>query len=393
MDPRAAGAGAVLRRLAAIIMALTLPTSAGAHDPSNYGGLYRSRALGESWLNADVGLFLNAVLCVAVDPVDSTHLLMGTDLGIQRSRDGGRSWVPEAPNMIVGAVFAIAFAPSGRSALVAAPSGIFRFADGSWTRSKAPADAAPGRTIQYRSGDDRVVLLGRTRLFESRDGGRSFTRLADSLPPSAQISAWAIAERATPGRQVAIVDSHLMASGDEGRTWRRLAADHEGPIDALALDPASPTRLWFGGSNRVHLSDDLGASWRTIGERLPLLGTVRGIVADGAATRLTITSNRGLFSSVDGGTTWVQREGTLPVHIESGPLFRDPSEAQTLYSVFALKPYPELWRKAVEDGDRLAPRDHLDRIAALAIGAAMLMVLGLRFGHRLFVRIAKQRAA
>ena len=43
---------------------------ASAHDPSAYGGLFRSRDLGGIWLNADVGLFLNAALTVAVDPRD-----------------------------------------------------------------------------------------------------------------------------------------------------------------------------------------------------------------------------------------------------------------------------------------------------------------------------------
>jgi hypothetical protein len=48
--------------------------SASAHDASSYGGVFRSRDLGAAWLNADVGLFLNAALVIAVDPRDSSHL-------------------------------------------------------------------------------------------------------------------------------------------------------------------------------------------------------------------------------------------------------------------------------------------------------------------------------
>jgi len=71
-----------------------LAGSASAHDASSYGGVFRSRDLGAAWLNADVGLFLNAALVIAVDPRDSSHLLVGTDLGILSSHNGGRSWVP-----------------------------------------------------------------------------------------------------------------------------------------------------------------------------------------------------------------------------------------------------------------------------------------------------------
>ena len=66
-----------------------LAGSASSHDASSYGGVFRSRDLGASWLNADVGLFINAALIIAVDPRDSSHLLAGTDLGILSSHNGG----------------------------------------------------------------------------------------------------------------------------------------------------------------------------------------------------------------------------------------------------------------------------------------------------------------
>ena len=82
--------------------------------------------LGAAWLNADVGLFLNAALVIAVDPRDSSHLLVGTDLGILSSHNGGRSWVPEARDLIIGAVFALVFSPDGELAVCAAANGVFR---------------------------------------------------------------------------------------------------------------------------------------------------------------------------------------------------------------------------------------------------------------------------
>src|SRR4051794_24226189 len=107
----------------AVALAMSI-AGADAHDPSSYGGLFRSRNLGATWLNADVGLFLNAAVTLAVDPRDPAHLLLGTDIGLLGSRSGGRSWAPEAPGLIVGAVFAIAFAPEGERAICAAPSGV-----------------------------------------------------------------------------------------------------------------------------------------------------------------------------------------------------------------------------------------------------------------------------
>src|SRR6516164_8071475 len=125
-----------LRRLPLwlVCVASLLSSSASAHDASSYGGVFRSRDLGATWLNADVGLFLNAALVVAVDPRDSSHLLVGTDLGLLGSHNGGRSWLPEARDMIVGAVFALAFSPDG-GAVCAAASGVFRRDRDGWQRA------------------------------------------------------------------------------------------------------------------------------------------------------------------------------------------------------------------------------------------------------------------
>src|ERR1700752_1641856 len=138
-----------VRRLTFWLVCVTslLAGSASAHDASSYGGVFRSRDLGAAWLNADVGLFLNAALVIAVDPRDSSHLLVGTDLGILSSHNGGRSWVPEARDAIIGAVFALAFSPDGDLAVCAAANGVFRRDRGGWQRAKAPDSAVPARAL------------------------------------------------------------------------------------------------------------------------------------------------------------------------------------------------------------------------------------------------------
>ena len=131
--------GCRVTRFAVAVLALMLATlgvgpGARAHDPIAYGGLFRSRNLGGTWLNADVGLFVNAALTVALDPHDPNHLLMGTDTGLLRSQNGGRSWIPEAQSLIFGPVFAIAFGPDGEDAICSAPSGVFIYDHGRWRR-------------------------------------------------------------------------------------------------------------------------------------------------------------------------------------------------------------------------------------------------------------------
>jgi photosystem II stability/assembly factor-like uncharacterized protein len=224
-------------------------------------------------------------------------------------------------------------------------------------------------------------MLGRDGLFASNDGGQSYDRVASGLPQGAEITALAVAQQS---REIllAVVDRQIMASEDGGQRWQRRAEGlGDTPIDMVALDPSSAQRAWAAGADRVHVSDDLGATWRAMGQRLPEPGTsVRGIAADPAAMTLVVTTHRGMYRSENGGDSWTFKEGNLPVHLESGPLVRDPSDARTLYAVYSLMPYAEVWRTALEGGNLLA------RVDPVSLAGGLAFVLLLMIGGGLLAR-------
>jgi photosystem II stability/assembly factor-like uncharacterized protein len=374
-----ANASKLMLRLACLLLALT-DGGAWAHDPSSYGGVFRSRNLGGTWLSADVGLFLNAALVVAVDPRNPSRLLVGTDLGVIGSRNGGRSWNAEAPDLIFGAVFAVAFSGDGERALCAAQSGVFRFAGGSWAPARAPDDAIPARAIVAGAANDRIYLLGRSRLFVSEDGGQTYVPVG--APPQArEMTALAVIGTA-PETLVAVIDGRVMISQDGGREWRDGGL---GAVDTVAPDAYAPDRIWAASADRLHTSADLGATWRAVGRALPEPGTkVRGIAADESATTLVVTTHRGTYRSENGGQTWALKEDNLPIHLEAGPLTRDPRDPRLIYAVYSLMPYSEVWRAATEGGNLLARIDPIS--LAGGISFCLLVLIG---GGFLAVRLAR----
>jgi photosystem II stability/assembly factor-like uncharacterized protein len=368
------------------MMALSVMSSARAHDAGAYGGLFRSLNLGGTWLNADVGLFLNAALTVAVDPRDPNHLLMGTDIGLLSSSNGGRSWAPEAQGLTQGAVFAIAFSPDGGEVICGAPTGIFRLAHGYWTRAVAPDGAAPARAIVFGSAPDRIYLLGDRSLFISEDSGQSYRRSRDGPGDADRITALAVA--AQPGELLfAVIDGQIMASTDGDKEWRRRSLGLGGyPVDTVLFDRVLPERLWAATTDRVFISDDLGLRWRPMGRPLPEPGTnVRGIAADETASTLVVTTDRGLFRSTNGAASWEIKENNLPAHLEAGPLVRDPHQAQTLYAGYSLLPYPEVWR-AARDGINL-----ISRLALVSLAGGFAFITLLMVGGALLVGWLQRR--
>ena len=155
----------------------------------------------------------------------------------------------------------------------------------------------------------------------------------------------------------------------------------------VSLDPYSPTRAWAAAADRIYRSDDLGLTWRAFGGLLPEPETtVRGIAANENATAIVVTTHRGMYRSEDSAQTWALKEGNLPIHLESGPLTRDPSDARVLYAVYSLLPYGEVWRTAIEGGNLLA---RLDPVSVAGGVAFILLLLG--GGVFLALRLARLR--
>jgi photosystem II stability/assembly factor-like uncharacterized protein len=366
-----------------LIVAMTAGV-AMAHDASSYGGVFRSRNLGGTWLRADVGLFLNAALVVAVDPQNGSHLLAGTDLGLLGSRNGGLSWTPEAPDLIFGAVFAVTFLGDGERAICAAQSGVFRFEAGQWKAALAPEAAMPAKMLATGASADRIYLLGRDRLFTSGDSGRTFVEVAGRREMSA-MTALAVV-RSEPEIVVAVIGGQIMTSEDGGQHWRPGGLGRDGPpVDAVGADAHVPKRVWAARAGRIYVSDEVGSPWRAVGRALPEAATtVRGISVDAEATTLVVATNRGLYRSENGGESWMLKEDNLPIHLEAGALAQDPSDAGVLYAVYSLMPYAEVWRTAVEARNLLRRPDPMS--LAGRIGFSLLAIVAGALLARFLVR-------
>jgi photosystem II stability/assembly factor-like uncharacterized protein len=362
----------VVLLLLSILLATLGPAATSAHDPSAYGGLFRSRDDGASWFPADPGLFLSGALGMAISPVDANHLLLATDAGLLRSRNGGRNWTREAPTVLFGGVYAVAFGADGQGALASTAALIYRTNDGSlWRETSAPGGAAPAYAIVPGLVAGRIYVAGPGGLWRSDDRGRSWSWAGEGLPEGAVNDLVVTGPEETV---CAIAAGRIWMSPNGARSWHaRHAGLPEGRVEALTHDLIGPDRLWAAAADRVFASADRGLSWHPVGQPLPEANTaVHGIAVAEAGSIIVLTTHRGLLRSVDGGRSWGLVEGNLPVHLEAGPLVRDPTDPSTLYAGFALMPYNELWGIAIAGGSLLRRVDPL----SVAGGAAFLMLLG-----------------
>ena len=206
----------------ALLLALSIalwPCSAHAHDPSAWGGLFRTRDGGATWLAINSGSFVSGAIALAISPAEPNHLLLATDSGVLASRNGGRDWSVEAPDVLVGAAFAVAYDLDGTRALVSGPSAIFRRDAERWRVTSAPAGAAPARAMARGSVPARVYLAGWKGVYRSDDWGASWVPINEALPEE---HADAVVISPGPPEIVHVIaGGQLWGSLDAGRHWAR----------------------------------------------------------------------------------------------------------------------------------------------------------------------------
>ena len=363
------------------------PTTAVAHDASSWGGLFRSRDGGATWFQANQGRLVAGALGIAVDPSDANHLLLGTDAGLLTSRNGGLDW-QAAVGLPGTAVLTVAFDRGGRRELAGSDIGVFSSEDDTaWRAAAVPAAGVPARGLVVGRLPGQVYLLGSRGLFRSDDWSQTWTPLDAGLPREPVLGLGVVDDHSL----VCLVGGQTWLSDDAGQSWRPGPGGL--PQGQLQMLSADETGIWTAGRDRLFRSEDGGRTWRTIGQPLPDAHTdIRGVVASADAARILVSTHRGAYSTSDGGATWSAVTDNLPGHIEAGPLLRDPVDAGTVYIGFALTPYDEQWRRAVDGGSAASRIATADIVGA----AAFLLLLALGSGlalHWLARRRAPRTAA
>jgi photosystem II stability/assembly factor-like uncharacterized protein len=175
-------------------------------------------------------------------------------------------------------------------------------------------------------------------LFRSMDGGESWHLLSTGLRYPREI----LIDPTTPGvlyacryplaHETGTAVPGIYRSTDGGVTWTVKGDGTRGrEIYSLALDPHSPATLYAGSREGLVLkSTDAGQTWAPAGEERPALEglpprTVIGLeVHPRTGALYAVEEQMGVFKSTDGGRTWAT------IHRGSGYLAIDP-HSDTLY--------------------------------------------------------------
>jgi len=362
-------------------------------DPNDSNTYYVASAFGGLWKSVNRGTTFQQVFprvgeveafslcCVVVDPKDSNVVWLGTGenasqrsahfgTGLYKSTDAGATWTrvglersehigkilidPRNSNTVWVAAQGPLFSAGGER-------GLYKTTDGgkTWTRSLFVNDDTGVSDIVFDPRTPDTVFAGtyqRRRhvgqmigggpdggVFKTTNGGRTWTRLTNGLPPGEVGRIALAADPKKPGRVYALIDAKLPGGGrggaGGGAAGRGAPGGRTGGRGAEAAGPPEPPPAPTEDNARgFYRSDDNGNTWTR-------LSTYRGggpayyseIFVDPRQEDTIWSVNTSFEWSRDGGRTWSQigienstsdlgPTGAFNVHVDHHEVAFDPKD-------------------------------------------------------------------
>ena len=128
--------------------------------------------------------------------------------------------------------------------------------------------------------NSNVIYVGTddSHIWVSDDNGTNWNEISDGLPKR-----WVTRVAVDPTDENIVYATfnglkwkdpqpHVFRSTNKGTTWNDISSNlPDAPVNAFAVDPVEPSRLYLGNDVGMYVSFNSGQSWWVLGEGLPIL--------------------------------------------------------------------------------------------------------------------------
>jgi photosystem II stability/assembly factor-like uncharacterized protein len=307
-------------------------------DDEDVGEVYKTTDAGESW-HAITPRSDTAFGQIAVHS-STGAVVVASHGGVYRSTNGGRTWTGPSGTLGDASIWVLALHPRSSTVYVGTNfRGVFRSADSGQTW-RATNRGLVARSIYTLAVDPRSALtvyagVDGDGVFKSTDGGGSWDNGFPAAGPAGLVEALAIDPK-RPDKVYAGTWEGVFRTGNGGRSWQRSSAgmerNYEAPrVLALAIDPANTSTVYAGTEYRgLFKSLNGGKSWRKASKGLTAADV--GKIAVDPRNPSTIWAsgwNGRLYKSTNAARSWKR----IPVPFKGATsIVFDPRQPKTIYA-------------------------------------------------------------
>ena len=322
------------------------------------GGVYKSSNAGDSWekitkwqleVNVEEAWLETSrrVNAIAIDPMDTNRIYIGTSRYIYKTDDGGKSWQQLISRKIT---------------------------NDTWTH-RGINIFGHTRVVGIDPVDSNRLYIGTADhgLVKSLDGGRSWKGSVKGMGYKNNI--YDIAIDAKKPQVVYVINGKVgfkvagvAKSYDFGESWIQLTTGlKETMYYTLLPDSENSDVVYLGGEGGVYKTDDGGKEWVLKNKGIETV-TVRKLAFHPKDKEIIFAaSNKGLYKTVDGGNSW---ERTHAHEMDLGTVVIQPNQPDTIY-VGAIQKIPLRQQggvfKSMDGGRKWINVLSVRRIVAMAV--------------------------
>ena len=327
------------------------PTTSGTVYAGTSHGVYKSTNGGATWSN--LGVALAYVFGLAIDPTAPSIVYAGSNLGVFKSTDGGSTWnqIRSTPT------YAVAVDPNNHTFILAATngSGVIRTGTSGlfWGAVNNGLTNLTAHALLIDPSSTSGSPAFSTTAYVVTDGG--VFKTTTNLPPNwsaltvgreCQINAVAVDPVDANYVYAASKWDGLFRSSDAGTTWTASNPNptcvYPGRVKDVAVVPTNPATVYVAAGACVSRSNDRGATWTSAA--LSSNYSVNAIAIDPGTPSILYAARDGVSSgvnaadggvvkSIDGGATWNAAVTGWPnPHQLTYALAIDPATPSTLYA-------------------------------------------------------------
>ena len=323
------------------------------------GGIWKTTNGGASWQDAGGSLASLTFGAIAIDPSNSNIVYAGagesiryfntttySGKGIYKSTNGGSTWTQITSGLGSTTHFgAVRVSPTSSSTVFAAlgsgnyhastpgNEGLWRSTDAgtTWTRTLNADDGFD--VLPHPSTANRVYgatggAVSTAGFYRSTNNGAGWTQVTTGLPASTSIHRMQLAlSTGTPATLYALIYTEpsgvgtvsLYRSTNDGTNWSSVGSSYttgQGWYDLMvAVNPTDVNEVYIG-TEELRRSTNGGSTFSYVGgsywsQSMHVDFHVMAFAPSSPATRY-VGCDGGIYRSTDGGSTWLDMNGTLP---------------------------------------------------------------------------------